>query len=88
MARFEVTLTDRTIETVTDADGYEQEGPMTTFFTSTSAHGGLDSWSTRLASFRSADVLIIRRSAPGGEAAGRPDQADDGERRLAAVAGA
>lgn len=61
MACFEVTLADRTVEQVAGADAYEMEGPMTTFFNSSSAKGSLDSWSTRLASFRSADVLIIRR---------------------------
>jgi hypothetical protein len=31
MACFEVTLRDRTVESVGDADAYQQEGPMTTF---------------------------------------------------------
>ncbi len=60
MAQFEVTLRDRTVESVTDADAYQQEGPMTTFFR-TEGRATVDSWSTRVASIRTADVLLIRR---------------------------
>jgi hypothetical protein len=55
MPTFEVILRDRTVETVDGADAYQQEGPMTTFF----RRG--DSWSTRVASFRTADLLAVRR---------------------------
>lgn len=72
MASFEITLTDRSVETVDDAQAYQQEGPMTTFFCSDAAHGNLDAWSTRLASFRSAEVLIIRRVERAEAAPGRP----------------
>jgi hypothetical protein len=70
MARFEVTLRDRTTEEVGDADAYQQEGPMTTFFR-TGDGGRVDSWSTRVASVRTADVLLIRRASAelGGESA-------------------
>ncbi len=61
MACFEVTLRDRTTEEVGDADAYQQEGPMTTFFR-TGDGGRVDSWSTRVASVRTADVLLIRRT--------------------------
>lgn len=64
MAAFEVVLSDRSVETVEDADGYQQEGPMTTFFVGDGPHARLDSWAERLASFRSADILMIRRSSP------------------------
>ena len=60
MAHFEVTLRDRTVESVGDADAYQQEGPMTTFFR-TEGRATVDSWSTRVASVRTADVLLIRR---------------------------
>lgn len=62
MACFEVTLRDRTVESVGDADAYQQEGPMTTFFR-TDGRSTVDSWSTRVASVRTADVLLIRRAA-------------------------
>jgi hypothetical protein len=61
MAMFEITLTDRSVERIDDADAYQQEGPMTTFFATDTTHGRLDAWSIRLASFRSADVAMIRR---------------------------
>ncbi len=59
MASYEVTLKEGSTERIGDADAYEQEGPMTTFFRT----GGrtVDSWSTRVASLRTADILIIRR---------------------------
>ena len=64
MATFEVTLKDRTVEVVEGADAYQQEGPMTTFFaTRPDRRGVVDSWSERVASIRTAEVIIIRRSA-------------------------
>ena len=61
MPRFEVTLRDRTVETVDGADAYQQEGPMTTFFRRGDGREVIDSWSTRIASFRTADLLAVRR---------------------------
>lgn len=61
MSTFEVLLAGETAPHRIDADAYEQEGPMTTFFTCDSSHIRLDSWALRLASFRSADVRMIRR---------------------------
>ena len=60
MASYEVTLRDRTVECVEGVDAYQQEGPMTTFFR-TEGRSTVDSWSTRVASVRTADVLLIRR---------------------------
>jgi hypothetical protein len=61
MASYEVTLKDRTIEHIDNADAYQQEGPMTTFFRITSGRQVVDSWSIRLASFRTTDVVAVRR---------------------------
>ncbi len=61
MARFEITLSDGSVEHVEGADGYQLEGPLTTFFSTTGQHCVLDSWSTRLASYRSSDVARVRR---------------------------
>ena len=61
MSTFDVTLSNGTVERVVGADAYDLDGPLTTFFTSASAKETLDAWSTRLASFRSADVLMVRR---------------------------
>jgi hypothetical protein len=68
MPQFEVMLHDQTIEVVEDADAYQQEGPMTTFFRCGTGRDVIDSWSTRVASFRTADLRVIRRR----ERAARP----------------
>ena len=58
---FEVTLRDRTREMIEGADAYRQEGQMTTFFRHAEGHEVVDCWSTRIASFRTSEILIIRR---------------------------
>lgn len=61
MARFEITLKDRTVEVIDGADAYQQEGQMTTFFALSDERLVVDCWSTRLASFRTSEILIVRR---------------------------
>ena len=61
MPTFEVILRDGALETVEGADAYQQEGPMTTFFRRGDGRDVIDSWSTRMASFRTADLLVVRR---------------------------
>jgi hypothetical protein len=61
MPTFEVILGDRTVEIVDGADAYQQEGPMTTFFRRGDGREVIDSWSTRVASFRTTDLLVVRR---------------------------
>lgn len=61
MARFTITLNDQTNETIDNADAYQQEGPLTTFFSLADGREVIDSWSRRLASFRTADVVAVRR---------------------------
>ncbi len=63
MALFAVTLTDETTDLVEGADAYQQEGPLTTFFAFRNEREVIDSWSVRLASYRTADISAIRRSA-------------------------
>ena len=62
MALFAVTLTDQTTDFVEGADAYQQEGPLTTFF-AIGDRQVIDSWSVRLASYRTSDIAAIRRSA-------------------------
>lgn len=57
---FEVRLRDGSTETVTGADAYQQEHSMTTFFR-TGGRRGIDCWSTRMASFRTDEILAVRR---------------------------
>jgi hypothetical protein len=70
MACFHVTLSppprsagedEPLIESVDHADAYQQEGPLTTFFTTRDDGGVIDSWSRRQASFRTADIVAVRR---------------------------
>ena len=58
---FEITLRDRTRELIEGADAYRQEGQMTTFFRHADGREVVDCWSTRIASFRTSEILIIRR---------------------------
>lgn len=62
MSRFVVTLKDRSVETIDHADAYQQEGQMTTFFRHADGRRIVDTWSTRVASFRTSEVLSIRRT--------------------------
>lgn len=57
---FEVTLTDETVERVEGADSYALEGPLTTFFGNDRPRP-LDSWSFKVASYRTEKVAKIRR---------------------------
>ncbi|MEM7341439.1 MAG: hypothetical protein AAF467_22490 [Actinomycetota bacterium] len=63
MALFAVTLTDQTTDLVEGADAYQQEGPLTTFFAFGQNRQVVDSWSVRLASYRTANIEAIRRTA-------------------------
>jgi hypothetical protein len=62
MASYDVTLTDHSIESV-EADAYEHEGPMTTFFELGAGRHVVDCWARRVASIRTADIVMIRRAA-------------------------
>jgi hypothetical protein len=57
---FVITLTDETTEEVHGADSYTQEGPLTTFFGNERPRP-LDSWSVKVASFRTDRIAKIRR---------------------------
>ena len=61
VAIFIVCLTNDRSETVTGATAYQPEGPLTTFFAANSSRGVIDSWAKRVASFRTADLVSIRR---------------------------
>jgi hypothetical protein len=60
MPQFEVSLRERS-ELIEGADAYQQEGPMTTFFRCGPGRDAIDAWSVRVASFRTADIVAIRR---------------------------
>jgi len=57
---FDVTLRDGSVERVHGADAYEPERSMTTFFR-TDGRPSVDCWSVRMASFRTEEILTVRR---------------------------
>jgi len=61
MARFSISLVSDRTEIIEHADAYQQEGPLTTFFAFAGGREVIDSWSARLASFRTVDVIAVRR---------------------------
>ena len=77
---FEVVLADGQTDVIRGANGYVQEGPLTTFFTSPRSRAAIDSRSERVGSFRTADIRrIVRRECEGsGGLRAVPDAVDDG----------
>lgn len=58
--RYDITLLDQTTDVVFDADGYAQEGPLTTFFRAEAGRPArLDPWATRLLSVRTDRIARI-----------------------------
>lgn len=55
-----LTATGDTIR-VEGADAYQPDGPLTTFFCAGSNRTTIDSWSIRIASYRTADIVAIER---------------------------
>jgi hypothetical protein len=58
---YEVTISDGKTEVVVGANTYQQEGQLTTFFATDPGRVVVDCWSTRLASYRTTEILRIRR---------------------------
>jgi hypothetical protein len=67
LVTFEVTFRDHSVEVVEGADAYQPEGPMTTFFADGAGRQTLGPWSTRLASYRTSEILIVRRQEHEGQ---------------------
>lgn len=61
MTIFEIEFTAGNLLHLEGADAYQPEGAMTTFFASGSSRSTIDSWSTRIASYRTADILSVQR---------------------------
>ena len=57
---FDITLRDGATERVDGADAYQQEQSMTTFFR-TDGRPTVDCWAVRVASFRTDQILAVRR---------------------------
>lgn len=58
---YTVTLRDHTTEHIEGADAYATERVLTTFFRTANARGAVDCWSVAVASFRTDEILSIRR---------------------------
>lgn len=63
LVRYEVTVRDGTVH-VDGADAYAPDGTMTTFYRCREGRHTVDSWATRIASFRTADIRRIVRVDP------------------------
>lgn len=87
VAIFTVCLTNDRTETVSGATAYQPEGPLTTFFAANSTRGVIDSWATRVASFRTADLVSIRRQIISADVGGADEAiAPNSTRQLAGQA--
>src|SRR3954468_21362421 len=60
MRGYDVLTSDGNVERGPGADTYLQEGPLTTFFRTDAGRRVIDSWSVRLASYRTAEIARIR----------------------------
>ena len=60
LVRYQVTVATGTVE-VDGADAYAPDGALTTFYRCRDGRHVIDAWATRVASFRTADILRIVR---------------------------
>lgn len=60
LVRYEVTVADGTV-IVDGADAYAPDGAMTTFYRCRDGRTTIDSWATRVASFRTSEIRRILR---------------------------
>ncbi len=58
---FEILTLDGDVEHVDEADAYQLEGPLTTFFIADGGPAKLSSWSQRVCSLRTDRISSIRR---------------------------
>lgn len=65
MTAYEITLKDQARERIDGANAYSQEGQLTTFFRTSSDRQVVDCWSVRLASFRTSEIMAVRRLEDG-----------------------
>ena len=77
---FVVHFEDETTTIVDDADSYEQEGPLTTFFDRNGGGRLASSFAVRVASFRTSKIVEVRRE----EQSARDQSTTDQSRRSSA----
>jgi hypothetical protein len=61
---FVVLFEDESTTIVDDADSYEQEGPLTTFFDRNGGGRLASAFAVRVASFRTSKIVEVRREVP------------------------
>ena len=61
---FLVHFEDDTTTVVDEADSYEQEGPLTTFFDRNGGGRLASAFAVRVASFRTSKIVEVRRETP------------------------
>ena len=59
---FVVLFEDDSVALVSDADAYEQEGPLTTFFDRNGGGRLASAFTVRVASFRTSRIMEVRRT--------------------------
>lgn len=57
---FEITFLDRTTHHIADADTFNHDKSMTTFYRTGNARGTIDCWSIPVASIRTDEILMVR----------------------------
>ena len=57
---FEITLRDRSVETIDEADTFAHDKTMTTFYRTGNSRRAIDCWSVPVASVRTDEILMIR----------------------------
>ena len=60
---FQITLRDRSVEIVDEADTFAHDKSMTTFYRTGNARRSIDCWSVPVASVRTDEILLIREVA-------------------------
>ncbi|MFN8051309.1 MAG: hypothetical protein U0Q22_07740 [Acidimicrobiales bacterium] len=57
---FQITLRDRSVEIIDEADTFAHDKTMTTFYRTGNARRAIDCWSVPVASVRTDEILMIR----------------------------
>lgn len=70
---FEITLRDKSTEFIDEADAFAHEKSMTTFYRTANSRQTIDCWAISLASVRTDQILMIRRT-PHGEPPAAPQE--------------
>lgn len=60
---FQITLRDRSVEIVDEADTFAHDKSMTTFYRTGNARRSIDCWSVPVASVRTDEILLVREVA-------------------------